>query len=86
MAANASAQSNRQVWANITFDWVKPSGVTYEVDFEPKTLLSAPPGEPGWGNLDITPSVEYPVTNRSIWSVKWSSEGRNRPTISTRRK
>src|SRR4051794_35395591 len=62
-AANTSAQTNSQVWANITFDWVKPSGVTYEIDFEPKTLLSAPPEQPGWSNLDITPSVEYPVTN-----------------------
>jgi hypothetical protein len=62
-AANASAQTNGQVWANITFDWVKRSGVTYEIDFEPKTLVSAPPEEPGWNNLDITPSVEHPVTN-----------------------
>jgi hypothetical protein len=60
---NASAQTNRQVWANITLDWVKRSGVTYEIDFEPKALLSAPPEEPEWSNLDITPSVEHPVTN-----------------------
>jgi hypothetical protein len=35
----------------------------YEIDFEPKALVSAPPEEPGWSNLDITPSVEYPVSN-----------------------
>jgi hypothetical protein len=29
------------------------------VDFEPKVLVSAPPGDPGWRNLDITPSIEY---------------------------
>ena len=61
-AANGSAQTNGQVWANITFDWVKRSGVTYEVDFEPKALVFAPPEEPGWSNLDITPSIEYPVS------------------------
>ena len=61
-AANGSAQTNGQVWANITFDWVKRSGVMYEVDFEPKALVFAPPEEPGWGNLDITPSIEYPVS------------------------
>jgi hypothetical protein len=61
-AANTSAQTNGQVWANITFDWVKPSGVTYELDFEPKVMVSVPPGEPGWNNLDITSSVEYPVS------------------------
>src|SRR4051794_24651617 len=62
-AANASAQTNGQVWANVTFDWVKQSGVTYEIDFEPKALVSAPPEQPGWSNLDITPSIEYPVSN-----------------------
>ena len=45
-ATNGSAQTNGQVWANITFDWVKRSGVTYEVDFEPKALVFAPPEEP----------------------------------------
>ena len=34
-----------------------------EIDFEPKALVSASPEEPGWSNLDITPSVEHPVTN-----------------------
>ena len=41
-AANASAQASRQVWANFTFDWVKPSGLTYEIDFEPKALVVGP--------------------------------------------
>jgi hypothetical protein len=31
----------------------------YELDFEPKVLLDAPEGEPGWHNLDLTPNVEY---------------------------
>jgi hypothetical protein len=62
-AANASAQASRQVWANFTFDLVRRSGVTYEIDFEPKALVAAPPEEPDWRNLDITPSVEYPVTD-----------------------
>jgi hypothetical protein len=61
--ANASAQASRQVWANFTFDWVKPSGVTYEIDFEPKALLAPSPEEPDWRNLDITPSIERPVTD-----------------------
>jgi hypothetical protein len=54
---SASAQSSGQIWANVTLGWVKPSGVTYEVDFEPKVMVSVPPGEPGWNNLDLTPSV-----------------------------
>jgi hypothetical protein len=60
-AGNALAQTNSQVWANITLDWVKPSGLTYEIDVEPKALVSAPPDQPGWSNLDVTPSIEYPL-------------------------
>ena len=30
-----------------------------ELDVEPKILLAAPEGEPGWHSLDLTPSVEY---------------------------
>jgi hypothetical protein len=61
-AVSAAAQSNAQIWANVTLGWVKPSGVVYELDFEPKVMVSVPPGEPGWNNLDITLSVEYPVS------------------------
>jgi hypothetical protein len=32
--------------------------------FEPKVLVSVSPNEPGWNNLDLTPSIEYPV-----WSM-----------------
>ena len=33
--------------------------MTYGLDFEPKVLVSAPPGDPGWWALDVTPSVDY---------------------------
>ena len=58
-ATPAFAQTNLQLWANVTFDWVKSDRLTYELDFEPKVLLVAPEGEPGWHNLDLTPNVEY---------------------------
>jgi hypothetical protein len=63
-ATSASAQATGQLWTNITLDWVKSSSLTYEVDIEPKTLISASPDEPGWRNLDITPSVEYAALRR----------------------
>lgn len=59
----AHAQANLQLWGNITFNWIKGDRLTYEIDLEPKTLLSAPEGEPGWRNLDTTPSVEYAWKN-----------------------
>ncbi len=55
----AAAQSTTQLWINTTFDWVKTDRLTYSLDVEPKVLLSAPPDQPGWRNLDITPSIEY---------------------------
>src|SRR5262245_48668311 len=58
-AGRVSAQTTTQVWTNLTFDWLRGTKLTYELDLEPKVLVSAPPGEPGWRNLDVTPSVEY---------------------------
>jgi hypothetical protein len=53
------AQTNLQLWGNVTVDWVKSERLVYELDFEPKVLLDAPDGEPGWRNLDLTPNMEY---------------------------
>jgi uncharacterized protein DUF2490 len=58
-APAASAQTTTQLWGNLTFNWVKSDRLVYELDFEPKALLSAPEGEPDWRNLDVTPNVEY---------------------------
>jgi Protein of unknown function (DUF2490) len=54
-----SAQTTTQLWGNLTFDWVKSERLAYELDVEPKVLLGAPEGEPGWRNLDVTPNVEF---------------------------
>jgi hypothetical protein len=55
----AFAQTNLQLWGNLTLDWVKSERLVYELDIEPKVLLDAPEGEPGWHNVDLTPNVEY---------------------------
>jgi len=54
-----SAQTTTQLWGNLTFDWVKSERLAYELEVEPKVLLGAPEGEPGWRNLDMTPNVEF---------------------------
>jgi hypothetical protein len=59
MASPAAAQTNAQLWGNVTLDWVKSEHLTYELDVEPKVLVAAPSGEPGWWNVDVTPNVEY---------------------------
>ena len=55
----AFAQTNLQLWGNVTLDWAKSARLVYELDLEPKVLLAAPEGEPGWRNLDVSPNVEY---------------------------
>ena len=57
--AVVQAQTDLQLWGNVTLDWMKSDRLVYELDFEPKVLLERPEGEPGWSNLDITPNVEY---------------------------
>jgi len=55
----ARAQTNLQLWGNLTIDWVRSPRLTYGLDVEPKVLIAAPEGDPAWRNLDLTPSVEY---------------------------
>ena len=57
-AGDAAAQTNTQLWGNVTLDWLKNERLTYSLDFEPKVLLTRPEGEPGWWNLDVSPSAE----------------------------
>jgi hypothetical protein len=60
-SADASAQTNLQLWGNITLDWMRTQRLTYEIEVEPKVLLAASGCEPSWHNVDVTPSVEYAV-------------------------
>lgn len=55
----ALAQTNLQLWGNLTLDWAKSPHLTYELDIEPKVLVSGAADEPGWHNVDLTPGVEY---------------------------
>lgn len=62
-APGASAQSDSQLWGDVSVEWVRPSGLTWGVAIEPKVLLSAPEGQPGWWNVDLTPAIEYAATS-----------------------
>lgn len=59
----AAAQTNFQLWGNITFNRIKSPRLVYELDVEPKVAVVVPPGDPGWRNLDVTPAVEYAARN-----------------------
>ena len=56
----ARAQTDTQLWANFTLDWIKSHRITIGVDVEPKLLVSkADDNDPDWTTLDVTPSLEY---------------------------
>jgi hypothetical protein len=59
VTVRAHAQVNTQLWGNVTLNWVESPRVTYELDFEPKILLSKPEGDPRWANIDVSPNAEY---------------------------
>src|SRR5262245_38529561 len=58
-ACPATAQPDKQLWAELTLQWVKAPSLTFSVDVEPKLLVAKQPDEPGWATLDVTPKAEY---------------------------
>jgi hypothetical protein len=56
---SALAQTTLQAWGNLTLNWATSDRLAYELDLEPKALVSAPADDPGWWNLDVSPSVSY---------------------------
>jgi hypothetical protein len=55
----AAAQINTQLWGNLTLNWLESPRLTLELDIEPKVLLTKPPDDPGWANIDLSPNAEY---------------------------
>lgn len=43
--------------------WQKTSRLSYELDLEPKTLVSAPEDEHDWKSLEVTQTLEYSAKN-----------------------
>ena len=58
-ASPAAAQIDKQIWGELTLDWIKSHTLTFGVDVEPKVLVSKQPDEPRWATLDVTPKTEY---------------------------
>lgn len=59
IASPARAQTDTQVWANVTLDWINSHALKLALDIEPKVLVSKGASDPGWATIDVTPSVEY---------------------------
>jgi hypothetical protein len=55
----ARAQTTSQLWGKLTLDWPRSNRLKYDFDFEPKVLVSAPAGDPGWWSSEQTPGLSY---------------------------
>jgi len=60
----AQAQPDTQLWTEFQVQLDQSRQLTLGVDAEPKVLIWAPAGDPGWATLDLTPSLEY---SRGEW-------------------
>ena len=58
-AVPAAGQTNGQFWGTVNLTWLKSSRITYDLELEPKVLMVAPEGEPGWATFDVTPNLEF---------------------------
>ena len=58
-ASPVAAQTDQQIWGELTLDWIKSHMLTFGVDVESKLLVAKQPGQPGWATLDVTPRTEY---------------------------
>lgn len=74
LAAERRAQTDTRAWVNLELQWIKSHRIKIGVDAEPKILVSAPPGDPDWATIDVTPSIvaeSPPVGSRPhVWSVE----------------
>lgn len=59
----AHAQTDFQLWSTLSYDWARSDRLTNGVRVEPKVLIDAPDGDPGWATLDVIPTVDYVVRN-----------------------
>jgi hypothetical protein len=56
VSSGSAGDLDTQLWGNLTFGWIRGDTLYYELDVEPKVLVS---GDPKWRNVDVTPLVEY---------------------------
>ena len=83
--SGARAQPDTQLWGEFTLQWIKTHRITYAVDFEPKVLIWAPAGDPGWYAIDVTPKFDYTLnswaTVGSEFLVGWTKQDNDVNTL-----
>jgi hypothetical protein len=56
----ADAQTNLQLWGNLSLNWLRSERLAYAVEFEPQVVAANTEKDaPGWWAFAVTPNVEY---------------------------
>jgi len=60
MERPAAAQTNLQLWGDLSLNWLRSDNLAYALDLEPQALVAnTDPDSPGWRTFGVTPNVEY---------------------------
>jgi hypothetical protein len=56
----AHAQTNLQLWGDLSVNWLTNGKLAYALDLEPQALAADTQADsPGWASFSLTPNVEY---------------------------
>ncbi len=60
----AGAQTNLQLWGDLSLNWLTAGKLAYALDLEPQALAADTQADsPGWWTFSVTPNVEYSAKN-----------------------
>jgi len=60
MVGPAVAQTNLQLWGDLSLNWLRSDRLAYALDIEPQALVAnTDPDSPSWRTFGVTPNVEY---------------------------
>jgi hypothetical protein len=62
-ASAVPAQTNVQVWGDLSLNWTRTGPASWAMDLEPQALLASSEDEPGWWSFGVTPNFEYAAKN-----------------------
>jgi hypothetical protein len=62
VAAPAAAQTNLQLWGDLSLNWLRSERLAYALDLEPQAVVANTETDAaGWLAFGVTPNVEYSV-------------------------
>jgi hypothetical protein len=63
-AGASFAQTDLQVWGNLSLNWLTAGKMAYALDLEPQALAADTQADsPGWAAFSVTPNAEYSARN-----------------------